>query len=40
MEIKTNDLILRTMTENDIEEIARMWEYPHETTVDEGTEKV
>ncbi len=24
MEIKTNDLILRTMTENDIKEIARM----------------
>ena len=22
------------MTENDIEEIARMWEYPHETTID------
>jgi len=26
MEIKTNDLILRTMTENDIKEIARMRE--------------
>ena len=36
MEIKTNDLILRTMTENDIEEIARMWEYPHETTISEN----
>jgi len=26
MEIKTNDLILRTVTENDIKEIARMRE--------------
>ncbi len=25
---------MRTVTENDIEEIARMWEYPHETTID------
>lgn len=31
MEFKTNDLILRTVTESDIKEIARMWEYPHET---------
>ena len=38
MEIKTNDLILRTVTENDIEEIARMWEYPHETTIDKAYE--
>lgn len=38
MEIKTNDLILRTMTENDIEEIARMWKYPHETTIDKAYE--
>lgn len=28
MEIKTNDLILRTVTENDIKEIARMREQP------------
>ncbi len=27
MEFKTNDLILRTVTENDIKEIAGMWEY-------------
>ena len=38
MEIRTNDLILRTVTENDIEEIARMWEYPHETTIDKAYE--
>ena len=38
MEIRTNDLILRTVTENDIEEIARMWEYPHETTIDKEYE--
>lgn len=34
----TSDLILRTVTENDIEEIARMWEYPQETTVDKAYE--
>lgn len=33
MEFLTNDLILRTVTEDDIEEIARMWEYPHEITM-------
>ena len=38
MEIKTNDLVLRTVTENDIGEIARMWEYPHETTIDKAYE--
>lgn len=38
MEIRTDDLILRTVTENDIEEIARMWEYPHETTIDKAFE--
>ena len=38
MEFKTNDLILRTVTENDIKEIARMWEYPHETTIDKAYE--
>lgn len=38
MEIKTNDLVLRTVTENDIGEIARMWEYPHETTKDRAYE--
>ena len=35
MEIKTNDLILRTVTENDIKEIARMREQPYETTMDD-----
>ena len=34
MELFTNDLILRTLTDNDIEEIARMWEYPKEITVE------
>ncbi len=38
MQFKTNDLILRTVTENDIKEIARMWEYPHETTIDKAYE--
>ncbi len=38
MEFLTNDLILRTVTENDIKEIARMWEYPHETTVEKAYE--
>ena len=33
MEFKTNDLLMRTVTENGIKEIARMWEYPHETTI-------
>ena len=34
MRLMTNDLILRTVTESDLEEIARMWEYPHETTLE------
>lgn len=38
MEIKTNDLILRTVTENDIKEIARMREQPYETTMDKPYE--
>ncbi len=38
MELSTKDLILRTVTENDIDEIARMWEYPHETTVEKAYE--
>ena len=38
MEFKTNDLIPRTVTENDIKEIARMWEYPHKTTIDKAYE--
>lgn len=28
MELYTKDLILRTVTANDIEEVARMWEFP------------
>ena len=36
MEFSTKNLILRTVTENDIDEIARMWEYPHETTVEKA----
>ena len=38
MEFKTNDLLLRTVTENDIQEIARMWEYPQETTIEKAYE--
>ncbi len=38
MVFKTNDLILRTVTEKDIKEIARMWEYPHETTIGKAYE--
>lgn len=38
MEIRTTDLILRTVTENDIQEIARMWEYPQETTIEKAYE--
>lgn len=38
MELLTNDLILRTVTENDIKEIARMWEYPQETTIEKAYE--
>lgn len=38
MEFVTNDLIIRTVTENDIKEIARMWEYPQETTIDKAYE--
>ncbi len=38
MEFLTNDLILRTVTDNDIDEIARMWEYPHKTTIDKAYE--
>lgn len=38
MKFLTNDLILRTVTEDDIGEIARMWEYPQETTIDKAYE--
>ena len=40
MEFLTDDLILRTVTENDMEEIARMWEYPCETTMDKAYEAI
>lgn len=36
MELHTEDLILRTLTEGDILEIARMWEYPKEITVEKA----
>lgn len=38
MEFKTNDLILSTMTETDIKEIAKMCEYPYETMIDKAYE--
>lgn len=38
MKFLTDDLILRTVTENDIDEIARMWEYPNTTTADKAYE--
>lgn len=34
MELLTNDLIIRPVTEKDINEIARMWMYPKETTLE------
>lgn len=36
IELFTNDLILRTVTLEDIEEVARMWMYPNETTIEEA----
>lgn len=36
IELLTNDLILRTVTSVDIEEVARMWMYPNETTIGEA----
>ena len=36
IELLTNDLILRTVTVADIEEVARMWMYPHATTIEEA----
>ena len=33
MELITKDLVLRTVTENDINEISRMWEYPNEISI-------
>ena len=36
IELLTNDLILRTVTVADIEEVERMWMYPHATTIEEA----
>ncbi len=36
IELLTNDLILRTVTIADVEEVARMWMYPHATTIEEA----
>lgn len=36
MEIFTNDLILRTVTSSDIEEIVKMWAYPEIITVEDA----
>ena len=36
MELNTKDLILRTVTADDIEEIARMWRYPQEITLEDA----
>ena len=36
MELQTNDLVLRTLTENDIDEIARMWKYPAKSTLEDA----
>lgn len=36
MNLITDDLILRTVTADDIEEIARMWKYPQEVTLEDA----
>ncbi len=36
LKLLTNDLILRTVTIQDIEEVARMWMYPNVTTIEEA----
>ena len=38
MELLTKDLILRTLTPDDLDEIARMWNYPAGVTVEEAAE--
>ena len=38
MELLTNALILRTLTEKDIKEIARMWKYPDEISLEDALE--
>ena len=36
MELLTNDLILRPITESDIEEIARMWKHPEKISLEDA----
>ena len=36
MELYTKDLILRTLREDDLEEIARMWRYPQTLTLEDA----
>lgn len=36
MEIFIDEIILRTVTEGDIEEIARMWDCPNEVTIEDA----
>lgn len=40
MELFTEDLILRTVSESDIEEVARMWEYPNETSLENAYQAI
>ena len=40
MQFLTKDLILRTVTDEDIAEITRMWEYPRQTTIDKAYEAI
>lgn len=40
MQLLTNDLILRTVTDKDIEEVARMWMYPDVTTIENAYQVV
>lgn len=36
MELLTNDLILRPVTEYDLDEIARMWKYPEQVSLEDA----
>lgn len=38
MELLTEDLILRTLSSDDLDEIARMWNYPAGVTINEAAE--
>ena len=41
MELYTNDLVLRTVTNNDISEVARMWDFENGSIpVDEAQEAI